>query len=128
MWCFLFVPLLLSFFLIVWFDTDAVYEYLSLFRLNNICSLFRNFCKIKDQESSLNLNEYLLQYYYNSFVVRLITCEVCLSTWLGYIFSFIFTSIWYFHYGKEAGFVCLISSLCYPYVTLFSYRLIKKLH
>ena len=76
--------------LLIWFRTDAWLEYTRLFRLNCI-SHFKDFDAKYKEDVSLKYLHYL-RMYHNGFFVRLVTCPICLSVWIGIVIS-ISTSI-----------------------------------
>lgn len=96
-----------SLILLIWFRTEAFVEY---FKHSWFAKLF----KINEYEEVNPDTSYIdfLREYYNCFFVRLITCPICLSVWLG-------------------GFLALFANiLSYPVITvfgLFFYLLISKL-
>jgi hypothetical protein len=65
------------FVLVVWFKTDAVFEYLNLFGLGG---LFGDYRKHKEK-FGVSLPEYLLVKK-DCFFSRLLECPMCLSVWL----------------------------------------------
>jgi hypothetical protein len=71
--------------LYVWFDTDAYVQWMTFLRLNS----FKKFHKIREQPIghlvAKDYPSYLLWEYPNNFLIKLITCPVCLSTWLNII-------------------------------------------
>ena len=76
--------------LLIWFRTDAWLEYTRLFRLNWL-SRYKEFdAKYKEDVSLTYLH--FLRRDHNCFLVRLITCPICLAVWLG-IIPLIFTSV-----------------------------------
>lgn len=76
---------LIALILLFWYKTDFVLVYGKLFGLNN-------FLKITDYEISKKTNLDLKYYVflamrYKNFFVKLITCQICLSTWLSIVFT-----------------------------------------
>ena len=75
--------LISSFVLIIWFETNALVEYGRLLAF-----------KFKDYSFQENIGisfpDYLAATHSDSFLVRLITCPICLGVWLGIIFGIIF--------------------------------------
>ena len=105
------VSIVLSYFLLVWFRTNAFVEYI------NILKLSRFFCVSEYNELHRNGYDgnyvsFLYEYYKDYFLVRLISCPVCVSFWLGVFFSII--------YGSFLG--LLVSPLM-----LFFYLLFNKM-
>lgn len=99
-----------AFILIIWFNTDAIVEYVTLSRLN----LFKvnDYLIHKANDCSITYHAFLLSRY-NNFLIRLITCPICLSMWLSFFSTlicdisvintpliFIFSNILYFVYTK----------------------------
>jgi hypothetical protein len=76
--------------LLGWFRTDAWLEYTRMLKLPRL-SHYKDFDIKHREDASLTYLLYL-RLYHNCFFVRLITCPICLSVWLGIIIS-IFTSI-----------------------------------
>lgn len=79
------VAFLFSYVLLVWFRTNAFVEYMNLMK-------FSIFLKI-DEYNKLHKEGYddlyvdfLHLYYRDFFIVRLVTCPVCVSFWIGVIF------------------------------------------
>lgn len=77
-----------TWFLVVWFRTEATLEYAKLFRLNK-------WFKLEDWELAktpgYSYQDFLLEYH-NNFFTRLVCCPICVSTWLG-LFVSIFVGI-----------------------------------
>lgn len=71
--------------LIVWFRTDAWLEYTRLFGFNRL-SFYKDFDNKQKEDVSLTYFQYL-KIYHNSFLIRLITCPICVAFWLGVIFA-----------------------------------------
>lgn len=65
--------------LLIWFRTDAVLEYA---RWAKISGTYEDFDKKKESDITLTLHTYLRKYH-SCFFIRLITCPVCVSVWLG---------------------------------------------
>ncbi|MAF23989.1 hypothetical protein CL634_00165 [bacterium] len=102
---------MVSFVLLVWLRTEALYEYGKLFG-------FKKLFKIKEYSDFLEGPEKLglgletistpslgyldyLKVEHDNFFVRLITCPICLGTWLNLLiclilkdFSFFFVKLW----------------------------------
>ena len=86
--------------LIIWFETDAAYEYIRLFRLNKIFGL-------EKYENSYNAGIKLPDYlpiHRNNFITRLLSCPICLCIWINIIILFFFWQLLLF-------FFCVILSL-----------------
>lgn len=69
--------------LLVWFRTDAWLEYCRVFGLNWL-SFYKDYDLKYKEDVSLTYLHYLRRDH-NCFFVRLITCPICLSIWLGLI-------------------------------------------
>tara|TARA_R100000008_G_scaffold84320_1_gene71438 strand:- start:1025 stop:1378 length:354 start_codon:yes stop_codon:yes gene_type:complete len=78
--------------LILWLKTEALLEYAKLLGLSKLI-------KIDEYEKESNNNpfftyhDFLLKKH-NSFIMRLITCPICLTVWMS-IFSAYFFGLWY---------------------------------
>lgn len=70
------------------FRTEFWIEYCKLCNLNNI-SFYEDYELKKSNDVTLEYLDYLRQYH-NCFFIRLITCPICLTIWLG-IMAGIFT-------------------------------------
>ena len=79
------IILLIAFILLIWFRTDAWVEYTRLLHLNFL-SKYKEYDIACTKELGLEYHTFLRRYY-NCFFVRLITCPICLSTWIGIIFG-----------------------------------------
>lgn len=76
--------------LLIWFRTDAWLEYTKLLRLNSL-SFYKDY-EEKQKDDPLLTYPIFLRRYKNCFMVRLITCPICLAVWFG-MWCAIFTSI-----------------------------------
>jgi hypothetical protein len=77
------ITLLISLILIVFFKTEAWVEYCKLLQLDGI-SQYKDYELKKSNDLSLDYIQYLRQYH-DCFLIRLITCPICLSIWLSII-------------------------------------------
>jgi hypothetical protein len=111
-------PFIIAQIMVLWFESEFVVEYARLLKLNNSVSFFKRFDKQEREGSPLNFKEFLTQNY-NSFFIRLITCPICLSAWLGFIGSIIV--------GFSNWKIGLIVSLPFAYLGLFLYEIVRKL-
>lgn len=68
------------FILIIWFKTDAFIEYSKLFGIQK-WFFIDDFEKKRTEDFELTYQLYLRQHR-NCFLIRLITCPICLTTWL----------------------------------------------
>lgn len=76
---------LIALILVIWFRSDAWLEYTKLLHLNYI-SKYKEYNEVLKRDSLLEYHTFLRRYY-NCFLIRLITCPVCFSIWLGIIFG-----------------------------------------
>lgn len=105
------IALGLSYFLVVWLKTNAFVEYMHLFRMTRFFHV-KDYLKIQADGYGGSYTEFLAEYYYESFFVRLIICPVCLSFWLAVLTSF---------------FVGVSTAICIAPLVLFFYLLFNKL-
>jgi hypothetical protein len=82
------VALILSYFLLVWLRTDAFAEYMLLFRITRFFRI-EEYKQIRADGYDGNYIDFLNQYYNDSFFVRLLSCPICISFWLGLSCTFI---------------------------------------
>lgn len=102
------IILLISLILIIWFKTNAWLEYTELFNLNFI-SKYKEYNKLLIREPLLEYHIFLLRYY-NNFIIRLITCPICFSTWIGILFGCFTKIILFPTYAIGGLFIYLIIS------------------
>lgn len=78
---------LIGLILTLWFRSNAWLEYTKLLG----CNFLSKYKEYEAEVSKYPLLEYhdFLKQNYNCFLIRLITCPVCLSTWLGLLFGFV---------------------------------------
>ncbi len=83
---------IVSIILLTWFRTSAFVEYCKLFSLTWV---YKDYELRKKEDARLT---YLLtlRQYKNCFVIRLITCPICLSVWISIILSLVFSNIIFF--------------------------------
>ena len=105
------IALLFSYLLLVWLKTNAFVEYMQLFRLSRFLKV-SEYLQIQENGYGGVFADFLQEYYHDYFIVRLLSCPICVSFWLG-----ILTSL----YTGE-----IISILAAPLV-LFFYLLFNKL-
>jgi hypothetical protein len=115
---FLVISPIIAVLLLFWYKTDFILEYGKLFRLNKFLHIDKYYEKKK-----FNLEMTYYQFIatnYRGFFIRLISCEICLSTW----FSIIITGIFFLVTNDYTLFfnipLIIILSLTY-------YLIIKKL-
>lgn len=76
---------LIVFNLVIWFKTDAFIEYGRLLGLSKMLK-FEEFHAKKLTEPYLLTYPQFLRITYNTFITRLISCPICLSTWMAIVF------------------------------------------
>ncbi len=104
-----------SSFLFIWFETNAVYEYLNYFNIGG--RFLHGYNKYKNKGySTLFFIPYLLVNH-NCFFTKLICCSICLGFWVNIIFNLLFFSV----YNIPISFI--LSLLIYYTVTIFKKRL-----
>lgn len=81
------VALILSYFLLVWLRTDAFAEYMLLFRITRFFHI-KEYKQIRADGYDGNYIDFLAQYYNDKFFVRLLSCPICISFWLGVFCAF----------------------------------------
>lgn len=74
---------------LIWFETQAFVEYLSLINRDSNIFYLQDYLNIS-KETTITYREFLNEYH-NSFLTRLLNCPICISTQLSLLFS-IFTS------------------------------------
>ena len=89
-------PFLVAVLLIVWFKTNAFIEYAEVLGLGGLFSLSLFKEKRKNHPNGLTYLNYLL-IYQSSFIIRLITCPICLCIWLNVIYCAIV--YWLFNFN-----------------------------
>jgi len=105
------IALISSYFMLVWFRTNAFVEYMVLFRLSRFFHI-SEYEDIRKQGYDGNYVEFLFTYFNSNFIVRLLSCPICLSFWISMLLSV---------------FIGLHSAwLCAPLI-LFFYLLFNKL-
>ena len=77
---FLFIPCLTAVVLLVWLHSEAFIEYATLFSGNRFFYI-DDFREKQKEEPTLDWIMYL-QLYHDSFFIRLVTCQMCLSFWM----------------------------------------------
>lgn len=73
--------------LLIWFKTNAWIEYTDIFnfKINN------EYKRYIDNVDPITFTTYIRTVYYERWIIRLITCPICLGTWLGIIAGLITT-------------------------------------
>lgn len=102
----LFLSFACSSLLFVWFETNAIYEYLNYFNLGG--KFLYNYKEYQKKDFATLLFIPYLLVNYNSFFTRLICCVICLSFWINLIvnlyyfsaynfpFTFVFSLLFYY--------------------------------
>lgn len=78
------IAITLAYFMLIWLRTDAFVEYMNLLRLGSYLHI-DEYTKIHRDGYGGNYVDFLFEYYKDSFFVRLFSCPICLSFWLGVI-------------------------------------------
>jgi hypothetical protein len=81
-----------AFILLIWFKTEALYEYGSKIPIINKTLKLNKYIEFKRKYSDVKYPVFL-SIEYNNFFTRLISCPVCLNTWLNML-SYPFISIY----------------------------------
>jgi hypothetical protein len=105
------VALMLGYLMLLWLKTDAFAEYMNLFRLNKWLHI-DEYNQLHQEGYSGNYPDFLFEYYRDKFIVRLVTCPLCLSFWTG-----LFAALYVDSFS---------GILCAPLI-LFSYLLFNKM-
>lgn len=116
---------IISLVLLIWFRTDAWLEYCRLFGLDCI-SFYSDYEKKKYNDVTLTYHIYLRRYH-DSFFIRLITCPICLSVWLGIVFILAKAAIGFLFLGFLAAFLILLDLPILILVSLAIYGIIDRL-
>jgi hypothetical protein len=83
------IALFFSYLMVVWLKTNAFVEYMTLFKQDSFFHVAEYNTLHKEGYAGI-YTDFLFEYYNDSFIVRLVSCPVCLSFWLG-LFSVILT-------------------------------------
>lgn len=78
----LFIAFILSYCLVIWFRTNAFAEYMTLLRLSRFFKI-DEYNKLHNEGYDGVYLNFLHEYYRELFLVRLLSCPVCVSFWLG---------------------------------------------
>ena len=92
-----------AYFILVWFRTDALAEYANLLKIPVLYRL-KEYNKLSLEGYGGNYSSFLHEYYKDMFIVRLVSCPVCLSFWCGVFSAIYFSSLIYFTVGPLALF------------------------
>lgn len=72
---------IVSILLILWFKTEVWYEYTKLFRLGFLSNT-QKYELEKHNDITLTYIQFLRKNYRQYFIIRMITCPICVSFWL----------------------------------------------
>ena len=92
-----------AYFILIWLRTDAVAEYFNLLKIPVLYKL-KEYNKLSLEGYGGNYSNFLHEYYKDVFIVRLVSCPVCLSFWCGVLSALYFSSLLYFIVGPLALF------------------------
>jgi hypothetical protein len=81
------IAIVLAYFMLVWFRTNAFVEYMNLLKLGRFLKV-SEYNEIHSNGYGGNYVDFLVEYYNDYFLVRLSSCPVCVSFWLGLIVVF----------------------------------------
>ena len=70
--------------LVVWFKTEAFVEYAKLLGMS--WGWIKEYDFVRQADPKITYHKFLREYH-DSFLVRLVTCPVCASIWLGLVFG-----------------------------------------
>lgn len=70
--------------LIIWFKTEVWYEYTKMFGFQRL-SLEKEYEQEKQNDITVDYIKFLRKNWHNRFIIRLITCPICLSYWLSFL-------------------------------------------
>jgi hypothetical protein len=97
----------LAFFLIVWFDTDAFFEYIKTLRLHKYGNGIWQIPEYEDcikNDPDLSYVEFL-NVKHNNFFTRLLSCPLCLGFWVHIFISIVLGSFELFFVSLLLGYV-----------------------
>ena len=81
--------------LVLWLKTEVWYEYTKLIGLKRL-SLEEQYEQEKQNDITIDYIKFLRKNWHDKFIVRLITCPICLSYWLSFLVCFLSLNILYF--------------------------------
>lgn len=81
------VAFVLSYILVVWFKSDAFAEYMTAFGLAGLFHI-AEYNELHKHGYGGNYSDFLYEYYRDNFFIRLGSCPICLSFWLGLFEAF----------------------------------------
>lgn len=105
----LFISCFVALILLVWFHSEAFIEYASFIGAGDFFYAI-DFKQEQQKNPLLNWTEYLIKFHDN-FIIRLITCPLCLSVWLTLGFCFFTENLFYFP-------ICNLLSLIFYKLTI----------
>lgn len=107
------ISFLIFLILIVWFNTNAFIEYTYVFNLQKLVKAQEYLDFNIDNQTSLHYTHFL-RLNYDNFLIRLITCPICLGVWLN-LFSLFFNKnfIVFIYSSSLSLFLFYIFSLIY---------------
>jgi len=97
----------LAFFLIVWFDTDAFFEYIKALRLDEYANKVWQIPEYEEcikEDPDLSYIEFL-NIKHNNFFTRLLSCPLCLGFWIHIFICIILNSFTLFFISLLLGYV-----------------------
>ena len=79
------LALLLGYTMLIWFRTDALMEYMGKADELGLPlpQRFKEYLEVHRNGYEGNFPAFLLEYYKDRFFVRLLTCAICVSCWVG---------------------------------------------
>ena len=104
----------------VWYDTDAFIEWAQKFHLKFL--KYKEYYDIKNGPMGRVIhlyNDFLLMQYGKNFFFRLLTCEICASTWLNILALSVFN-------GSVGGFKVLGFNILMTWILYFASRAAMK--
>jgi len=76
------IAFVLSYFMLVWLKSNAFAEYVTVLRLDYLFHV-HEYNELRGQGYGGTYADFLYEYYSNNFFIRLSSCAICLSFWLG---------------------------------------------
>ena len=86
------VALLLGYCMLVWLRTNAFVEYMSLLGMSRFFKI-SEYHTIQQDGYGGNYIDFLVEYYYSDFFVRLLSCPICVSFWLGLATAVVYADV-----------------------------------
>jgi len=113
----IFLSFACSSFLFIWFDTNAIYEYLKYFNLGG--KFIHGYTDYRKKDFATLLFVPYLLVNYNCFFTRLICCAICINFWINLIVNLYCFSIY------NLPFTFIFSLLIY-YILIILKTLVEK--